>query len=320
MHKKWQEAAVQLGGEGARIVVSKKDAKPLILTCLRDSFRPMTITAIFKKLRAVVPSPVLKACLDEMALESSHSGKYIDDSDNDEGVASSKGSIASNSPAEGREFDGTVCIKLGRNVSGTLYYMKQDKLENGGDGLRPEHKSNLVSDSHKAEHEKDSLSRQIKGMKLEATRLFLEPTNKEATSKVVDDEKQMEDLQKKLDESRQLVVNEKVRKNTRKRVQSMADHWWKRRRLCMDFLKMIEECTDGAVNVKKCLAGSGQIDVESDEAVIKVAKECYKNRGSQSLRRPHKKNKTFNGVDPSVVFIGMQMNAKGYMSRVHADE
>lgn len=46
MHKKWQESAKALGGE--RIVVSKPEAKKLILELLKDSFKPMNITDIFK--------------------------------------------------------------------------------------------------------------------------------------------------------------------------------------------------------------------------------------------------------------------------------
>ena len=46
VHRKWQDAAKALGGE--RIVVSKPAAKKLIFDMLKDSFRPMNITTIFK--------------------------------------------------------------------------------------------------------------------------------------------------------------------------------------------------------------------------------------------------------------------------------
>ncbi len=46
MHKKWQDTANVLGGE--RIIVSKPEAKKLILELLKDSFKPMNITDIFK--------------------------------------------------------------------------------------------------------------------------------------------------------------------------------------------------------------------------------------------------------------------------------
>ena len=50
VHKKWQDAAKALGGE--RIVVSKPAAKKLICDILKDSFKPMNITDIFKVRRS----------------------------------------------------------------------------------------------------------------------------------------------------------------------------------------------------------------------------------------------------------------------------
>lgn len=297
-----------MGGEAARIVVSKKHAKPLIFACLRDSFRPMTITTIFKQLKAVVPSPVLKACLDDMSGNTTSDDKQKDGKERSEG-----------SPCDGEDFDDTVSIRLGRNVSGTLYYMKQEKLDNAGDGLLPEDKTSLISNLHKASQERASMLTQLKRTEAEASRLVLEPTNKEVESEIEREEENMADLSSELDDCRQFLAYEKVRKTTRKRVQFMADHWWKRRRLCVDFLRMLEECTDGAVSLKKCMAGSGQIDMESDEAVVKAARECYKNRGTRSLQKSNKRKRTDNGIEPSETFIGMKMDTKGYISRVHAD-
>jgi hypothetical protein len=48
LQKKWKEAALKMGGEGATIVVSKVQAKSLILKMLREEFKPMNITAIYK--------------------------------------------------------------------------------------------------------------------------------------------------------------------------------------------------------------------------------------------------------------------------------
>jgi hypothetical protein len=47
-HRKWQEMAELMGGIGARIVVSKHEAKKLIYDELFDSFCPMNITDIYK--------------------------------------------------------------------------------------------------------------------------------------------------------------------------------------------------------------------------------------------------------------------------------
>jgi hypothetical protein len=48
LHRKWQEAAEQMGGPEARIIVSKSAAKPLVFDCLHDNFQPMNITQIYK--------------------------------------------------------------------------------------------------------------------------------------------------------------------------------------------------------------------------------------------------------------------------------
>ena len=47
-HRKWQEAAVAMGGKDARIVVSKPAAKKLIFDLLHDEFAPLNITVIHK--------------------------------------------------------------------------------------------------------------------------------------------------------------------------------------------------------------------------------------------------------------------------------
>eukprot|EP00957_Ditylum_brightwellii_P103954 7920896-Ditylum_brightwellii.AAC.1 len=63
----------------------------------------------------------------------------------------------------------------------------------------------------------------------------------------------MSELRGKLDNARELVVNEKRKRQIQKKVGVMTAHWRKRRRLCMDFLMMMEESTEGTVSVKKCL-------------------------------------------------------------------
>lgn len=48
MHEKWRKQAEEMGGKGARIVVSKPEAKKLIFDLLYEAFRPMNITQIHK--------------------------------------------------------------------------------------------------------------------------------------------------------------------------------------------------------------------------------------------------------------------------------
>jgi hypothetical protein len=48
VHKKWQELAEAMGGKGAKIIVSAEKAKKIIYLAIRDEFRPMNITDIYK--------------------------------------------------------------------------------------------------------------------------------------------------------------------------------------------------------------------------------------------------------------------------------
>ena len=48
IHRKWQEAAATRGGPGARIIVSKPEAKKLIFDYLFDSFAPKNISQIYE--------------------------------------------------------------------------------------------------------------------------------------------------------------------------------------------------------------------------------------------------------------------------------
>ena len=48
IQKKWLDAAIQMGGLGSTIVLSKASAKPIIHNMMKDSFRPMNITSIYK--------------------------------------------------------------------------------------------------------------------------------------------------------------------------------------------------------------------------------------------------------------------------------
>ena len=84
MHQKWQKAAEKLGGKDVRIVVSKPQAKKMIFDLRFDAVRPINITQIYTDLQAVVPLPVLNACLQDIMAPDKHKGKNpFADSDED---------------------------------------------------------------------------------------------------------------------------------------------------------------------------------------------------------------------------------------------
>ena len=118
-------------------------------------------------------------------------------------------------------------------------------------------------------------------------------------------------------ESRQFAGNEKKREQTKKRIRNLADVWWKRRRQCTDFLQGMEDATEGTISVKKCLAGDGQIDIDSDEAVVDAEREMY-------AMRKAKKAKTAGGgaggsIQPTDTFIGVKFSATSKVERVFVE-
>ena len=257
VHKKWQDAAKALGGE--RIVVSKPAAKKLILDLLKDSFKPMNITDIFKRLKGVVPSPVLKSCLDDMALDTFNPENQFADSDDDEDTNAVSGKKKALSASNDDEFAGSLSVKGGRNTNTTLYYCDYSKLSNNGNGLLPDDRNTLLSDHEVAKAELAAKEDSISSMTNESQRLLSEPTNEEAAGSLEVKENYVQELRDQVEAAQELKDFEKVRVKMTKKVDVMAAQWRKRKRLCMDFLLAMEDNTDGTISVKKCLSGDGQI-------------------------------------------------------------
>lgn len=129
-------------------------------------------------------------------------------------------------------------------------------------------------------------------------------------------------------------MNEKHKKRTKNRIDSMVAQWRQRKRLAMNFLLQMEESTEGSISAKKCLSGDGQIDVESDETVIKNAIAYAKKKRAMASRPQVKKVKVSKGlggktsglaaqssltngltVDPN--FVAVRLNASGQVERVY---
>ena len=316
MHRKWQEAAERAGGKGAKVIVSKDLAKRAIFDMMRDSFRPMNINDIFQALKATVPSAILRACLDDMAL--AKLGNPFD-GDSDEDGPSAPGKTDRGSLPD--ELAGSLCVKEGRNVNNVLYFVNQSRLRNGGGGLLPDERNDLVAGFSKAEAELSLARSGLRDDGAETRRLLSEPTNAEADGLLEASEAGTTELRDRVEEARQHQSSEQECAQTRKLVQGMADEWWKRRRLCLDFLDTMEDVTEGMVSAKKCLAGDGQFELESDEMAIKGALATRQARlkkvgvgmkrkgGSCGLRMG----------EGSEDFVGVRMNKSGKISRVYVD-
>jgi hypothetical protein len=322
IHRKWQAAAEAMSGPEARIVVDKKAAKKLILDLLYDAFSPMNITQIHAALKAVVPSPVLKQCLDDMALDKDDGANIFADSDDDEPKASKK-KATTNSTSD--EFAGALAFKAGRNANTSLYYVDHTKQKNSGNGLEYDSRDQLYTEKGQAEAEQARLKSDLNQMEVDTKRLNSEPTNEEATSKLETDEAAMIDLCEKLEDARKLKCNEMHKKQTKRRIEGTTTQWRKRRRICMDFLISMEENTDGSISMKKCLSGDGQIDIESDEKVIKDTKTFAENkRGRKKFKSVGKKSlktqESSSQIAADENFIGVLLDTQGTVSRVFLDE
>ncbi len=157
----------------------------------------------FKKLKAVVPSIVLKSCLDEMVdkrTENPFSDGSNDD-DDDIGKPSKKKTIKKSND-DSNEFSGSLRLKEGRNVQNNLYYVDHTKLSNEGNGLLPEVRNDLLCSLQKFNAELDQLARLLKSITTEAVQLESEPKNEELILEVADLEKKLGEMNDNLEESR----------------------------------------------------------------------------------------------------------------------
>eukprot|EP00540_Astrosyne_radiata_P004550 CAMPEP_0116844716 /NCGR_PEP_ID=MMETSP0418-20121206/12854_1 /TAXON_ID=1158023 /ORGANISM="Astrosyne radiata, Strain 13vi08-1A" /LENGTH=283 /DNA_ID=CAMNT_0004475723 /DNA_START=129 /DNA_END=980 /DNA_ORIENTATION=+ len=280
------------------------------------------MSQIYKDLKATVPSPVLKSCLDDMVHDSSIPINPFDDDSDDGGAKPSTKKKASESDT----FAGSLLFKSGRNASSSVYFTNYSRLKNNGNGLEPEKRNELLANLAQAEKEHKALFTTIISVNKDTAQLLSEPTNEDLNTKLAQEEALVESLREKVSESRKLMVNEQHKNKTKRRIVSMCSQWRKRKRLCMDFLIAMEENTDGMVTVKKCLSGDGQIDVESDERAIADSKTYAKNKKARNkssrfktVRKGGPKHNT-SGMVADESFIGVHLDVQGKVVREYLED
>jgi hypothetical protein len=277
-----------------------------------------------KALKAVVPSPLLKSCLDTMSISAANDAKGgNEDSDDDDFVKVKK--KGSKDSAKNDKFTGSLLRKVGRNANTTLYYINPSQLPNEGNGMTPDDRNELTASLQKCQEDLKVNAQSIQTINANSTQLQSEPLNEEIQKLLPTEESSVQDLSNQVTEANKLKVNASRRKVVDKKIEKMATFWRKRKRSCVDFLSMMEDCTEGTVSAKKCLAGSGQIELESDEAIVKQAKEMYANRKNNKrhkMRPVGKASKTNGGSDvqPSESFIAVTLGPNGIVQRVCVGE
>ena len=246
---------------------------------------------------------------------------FADSDDEDEKKGGGTKKKSSNDP-----FAGSLVLKSGRGANSSLYYVDYNKAKTGN-GLDPEERNELASAVATTQAEESALLASIKAMNLNAKQLESEPKNDELAVQLDQGEASLFKLQSEVEEARKLQVNENHKKQVKRRCENMTTQWRKRRRLCMDFLISMEECTEGTISVKKTLAGDGQIEIDSDENVAKFAVEFGKKKRANPKRFQKrvlgvKKQKTATeaGIPPSEDFVAVLFDSQLRVRRVHLDD
>ena len=284
--------------------------------CILNPHIYLSASSHQQELKGVVPSSLLKGCLEDMADEDK-TNPFDEDSD-DEDSSSSKGKkkASKKSADDGTDYTGSLAKKDGRNANNVLYFINyaSSYVQNGGNGLPPDERNELIAAEQKSNQDLQSKRNELTAIQAETKQLLSEPTNVEAEERVNREEKILADLQASVEESRQYAGNEKKREQTKKRVRNLADVWWKRRRQCTDFLQGMEDATEGTISMKKCLAGDGQIDIDSDEAIIHAEREMYEMRKAKKAKKTHSPS---GAVPPSTNFIGVRFSSTSKVERVY---
>jgi hypothetical protein len=266
-----------------------------------------------------------------MALDkaSSNENQFYDsdDEDGNDGKTSKKTKITALSSDD---LEGALSLKPGRNANTSLYYVDYSKFPNNGNGLFPDDRNALLAEHEKVKADMEAFNSNLKDHMTQTSQLLSEPTNASADESVQTSEKEVEVLMEDVESAQEFQANESYRKRVHKGIEVMTSQWRKRKRLCMDFLITMEECTEGSVSVSKSMAVDGPMELDSDETIIKGAIAFAKQRRngkrsrsymtSASRRKDGDKNNDTSGVTPNPAFIGVILDRQGKTERIYMEE
>ena len=222
-------------------------------------------------------------------------------------------------------YEKSVRVKMGRNANITLYHFNQAKFQNDGNGFSTEDRSNLLCKKQQATEKLQEIVHGIKVAKDETAKLLSEPINEKIHALLLERERALNHTKVDLIAAKRFAGNAACRETLKRKIHHSASHWRTRKRKCIDFLEIMEDCTDGAVSKKLCLVGKGQIDIDSDEIAVQQAKEHYHRVQSGKLRsRCSVLSSEANGasipkVEASKSFIGVILGPKATITNVYAD-
>lgn len=219
------------------------------------------------------------------------------------------------------QFQHSLSFKGSKGSNSGLYYVNYNDAKDGN-GLDRDEKNHLLSDLATVRSKHESLHNAVNAIRLTTSQLLLEPLNKDLNNMLTTAESKLIDLGEQLDVARQYVVNEKDKEKTKKRIEYFSSFWRKRRKLCLDFLIGFEELTEGAVTAKSCLGGNGPIDIDSDEAIVKLALDFAKKKRSRMIASKSGSSSAKSDIGkstmhPSETFVAVKLDSRGNVERVH---
>lgn len=273
-------------------------------------------------LKAIVPSPILKACLDDMALDNDVTTQFADSDIEDEDEPSSKkpAKVTTSDVIDTVQYKKSLLFKGAKGNNSGIYYVNYNVAQ-GGDGLDRDEKNQLASDNVSADTKYSALQTSFNSILSATKKLQTEPFNSEMNGLLEKAEKESNELLAKLEMARSFQCNEKHKEGTIKHINHYSSYWRKRRKICMDFLISLEELTEGAITVNSCLLGNGPIDIDSDEAIIKLAQDFAAKKHNRTLSSkvamPIRKQSKNSGLQASDSFVAVSLDGQGKVQRVH---
>ena len=276
-------------------------------------------------LKARIPSPILKTCLDDMALDHDSCNQFLeeDNESGDDEPRKNKSVTKTTASETDVQFKNALSFKGGKGSNSGLYYVNYNDVKGGG-ALDPMDKNQLVSDSANADAKLAFLKNTLETTRSSIKKLMSEPMNADLSNLLKKAEADSSDLLVQLEEARKLKVNGRLVQQTKKKIEHFASFWRKRRKTCIDFLITMEELTDGSVSLKKCQNGDGPIEIDCDEVCTKMAIEFAKKKLNRLVPETGKGNKNIAASKLGCLsinkIVAVVLDSQGKVQRVTIDK
>jgi hypothetical protein len=258
-----------------------------------------------------------------MSLDNDVTTQFADSDSEEEGARNSTKSaiLATSDQIDYAQFKKSLIFKGAKGNNSGIYYLNYNAAK-GGDGLDRDEKNQLASDNASADVTYSELQHSLQIISSATKKLQIEPFNSELDGLLEKAEEELHKLSSQLEIARAYQCNEKHKEETIKRINHFSSDWRKRRKICMDFLISMEELTEGTITAKSCLCGNGPIDIDSDEAIIKLAREftakkrtrTLSSKAATSFSKPGTNNLS---VQSSDNFVAVALDSQGTVQRIY---